>query len=101
MYRNTFPPYEESIENSGLGRYTTSVEFMDVDSSITTYDGGYDTLQARPTPISLVWDATQWAIIDFYDLVVNQKDKEAFLQLDAKYPATKVTPRIVYLDKSA
>jgi hypothetical protein len=78
------------------------VQFMPAES--TDYAPGYDGPRARPTPISLGWDSTQWVVKDFYDLVIPEKYnnvKEPFLRLNEKHSDNSSTPRIVYLDKSA
>jgi len=79
--------------------------------SLPPYSSSYDSAShenrqaenSRPTPISLMWDSTQWVIGDFYDIEIPKKEsksKEPYLVLDAKYPATDTTPRQVFLDKS-
>jgi hypothetical protein len=96
---SAYDSYYSSSSNGARYDEAQSVPNGSTDRSLS-----HDTSKARPTPNSLGWDRTQWAIKDFYDLVVPDKGtslKEPILKLDARYPDASLTPRIVYLDKSA
>jgi hypothetical protein len=96
---SAYDSYYSSSSNGARYDKAQSAPSGSTESSLS-----HDASQARPTPNSLGWGYTQWAIKDFYDLVVPDKGtslKEPVLKLDARYPDTSSTPRIVYLDKSA